>query len=149
MGKYISDKTREEIFTLQRRGLSAAEISAKTRLSLSTVDTVLGHACEAPSKKQRTIDTRKRASWLKMQGWRLEEIERVTRIPAEDIEKNWKKWALKYGIPLPEPRPVIPPPTHGPVKTYKLINGELVLMSEENVEPTPNLEYYTEDELYE
>lgn len=131
MGKQLSDSTRARIVQLRDEGFSVVAIADRTALAEKTIRQVLNKADQTPDTRpvRKSYSAQKRrASWLKIQGWRLMDIAEATGLEPGEIEKNWKAWAVKYGIPIPQPLPVEPPPSHGEVVTYKLVDGELVKM---------------------
>lgn len=155
MGKIISEATKNEIVALYRKNVSVIDIGAKLNLSPRTIENVLVRAGKMTRTtgvarvKPSVIAQRKRAAWLKGQGWSTDQVCRATNLKHKEIETNWRDWAEKYGIRLPEPAELPTPGMNGPVITYRLVDGHLVRM-EESISPVINLvaesEYLTLDD---
>ena len=155
MGKIISESTKEQILSLYRKKATPVEIATKLKLSTRTVENVLvrtgkmSRSTGTARVKPSVIAQRKRAAWLKGQGWSMEQVCRATGLKSREINENWRDWAEKYGIKLPEPANPPSPGVNGPVITYRMVDGHLVRM-EESVNPVTNIvsesEYLTLDD---
>lgn len=156
MGKLISEHTKTQILQYHTSGSTPVEIATQMKLSLRTVEIVLvrsGRILDNSPRgkaKASVVAQRKRAAWLKGQGWSLEQIQNATKLSGKEIEANWKKWAEKYGIVLPEPTKLPEPGMNGPVITYRMVDGKLV-KEESRINPVTDMivssEYAIMDEL--
>lgn len=149
MAKQLSNASKSEIIKLFNEGCSIAEISSRTELSLRTVNRVLGNLpmTGAKPEKKAVVDARKRAAWLKAQGWALTDIAKKTGLKVADINDNWRNWAHKYKIEIPAPRQEPAPVTYGPIITYKLVDGRLVRQKSEYDSIRERELVYDEDEV--
>ena len=97
MGKQLSDSTRARIVQLRDEGFSVVAIADRTALAEKTIRQVINKADQTPDTRpvRKTYSAQKRrASWLKIQGWRLMDIDEATGLEPGEVEKNWKAWAL-------------------------------------------------------
>lgn len=136
MSQRITLAAKRTIIQLWKKGLSKVEIADKLGYAFSTVDAAIERPPEVVSKTRTqspgTVAKRKRACWLRAQGWTLDRIEIATGIRAEDVEANWKKWADKYGIKLPDPKPEPPDSDYNSeIITYRMVDGQLIEIGRE------------------
>ena len=144
--------TVDKIVAMFDAGSTFAQISAKLGITVKNIEQALldrGRIIRTVSgwTKPSVVAQRKRAAWLRAQGWTYERISVATGIPRETIRENWRTWAAKYNIELPPPADLPTPGMNGPVITYR-IEGEQLIKEKRRISPISGVETVYETTTY-
>ena len=151
MPKKLPDTVRERAIEMVERGKTYTEVGKALGVCKDTVGRwvkdyeIIKDKSHVPCLKKR----RTRAVLLMAQGWKAEDAARVTDMDEALIRRNWRTWAEKYGIEIPKPLPPDPPPTHGKVLSYRIVNGQRVNVQTYRPYPRPPVHVDEEDMLAE
>ena len=145
----IPDKIKQKAISMVHEGSTYMEVSKTLGISKDTVCRWM-QDCDEFQKNTKTVKKKRvRAVLLMAQGWKLEQAAASCGLSENYIKQNWKAWAKKYEIEIPEPLPPDPPDTHGEVLSYRIVNGQRVNVQTYRPYPRPPVHVDEEDILAE